>query len=193
MPGNVTGNTGIDAFSHALEGYFTEACTGMMEALAVDCFKRVKQYLPEALVHPENINARSQMMMSALEGGLVLTCCGSVLVHAMGYGISKALKMQHGLANAIFLPAFLECFVAKGNARAQLVMDIFDGKFRQFVDESLNGTNRVKISEDLKEECVRLGMAKLKTLGAQDTGLPNCIIPLEEGDVRFVVENSSIK
>ncbi len=190
MPGRVTANTGIDALSHALEGYFTDACTGMMEALAVDGIERVRRYLPDALKKPGDIGARSQMMMGALEGGLVLTCCGTVLVHAMGYAVSKEMKMPHGLANAVFLAAFVERFAGRGSERAKRVLDIFDGGFRRFVDDSLNGANLVKMPGKLKDECVKLGMAKLRTLGDPSTCLPNSIIPLGEEDVHFIVEAS---
>jgi len=183
MPKSVTANTGIDAISHAVEAYFTVSCQGLIDNIALESCRRIYKYLPVVLTKPGDIEARSQIMMGALEGGIALSCCGTVVVHAMGYELSKQLHLPHGLANAVLMASFVELYAEHGCERANVIMDIFDGKFREFVNTSMDKKNLITLSPQLIEDTVKTGLASY--------GLTKSIIQLSEDDLYQIVKTSS--
>ncbi len=184
MPKSVTANTAIDAISHAVEAYFTTSCQGMIDHMAIESCKRIYKYLPAALKTPDDITARSEVMMGALEGGIALSCCGTVVVHAMGYELSKQLHIPHGLSNAVMMASFVELYAKRGCQRAIEIMNIFDGRFREFINEALDNKNLFKLSTQLIEDTVKTGMTSY--------GLAKSIIPLTEDDLYQIVKTSSL-
>ena len=124
LPRHVTAHSGIDALSHAIEAYMSQPCEGILEDMALASLKRGIKALPTAVSDPDNISARSEMMLSALEGGLVLAHCGTVMVHALGYCLTGAFRYSHGLSNAIILPAFIDVLTDLGSERAQHILTL---------------------------------------------------------------------
>ena len=184
LPPAVTANTGVDAISHGVEAYLNRRCDGFLDALAFDCLTRAAECLPAVLAEPGNVDARAGMMLAALEGGLVLAACGTVVVHAMGYGLSKAWGLAHGKANGLLLGRFVEAIAAKGNAKAARVQELFGGSLGEFIAACgmTPDPARHVLTADLEREWVALGTASY--------GLPNSVEPLSEADVREILVSS---
>ncbi|MFP3394504.1 iron-containing alcohol dehydrogenase, partial [Brevibacillus sp. SIMBA_076] len=66
----LTAATALDALSHCIETYLSPRYNPPAEAIACDGFSRIWKALPIAVCEPANIEARSDLMMGALEGGL---------------------------------------------------------------------------------------------------------------------------
>ena len=105
LPPFLTAATGMDALSHGIEAYLSKTDNPPAGAIALDCVARVGRNLERAVADGSNREARREMLMAALEGGLVLQK-GLGAVHAMSHPLG-ALGLHHGTLNAVLLPAVL--------------------------------------------------------------------------------------
>src|SRR5690606_32790399 len=96
---------GLDALSHCIETYLSPRFNPPADAIAVDGFRRIWQALPKAFADGSDIDARTEMMMGALQGGLTFQK-GLGAVHALSHALGglKELKLHHGTLNAILMP-----------------------------------------------------------------------------------------
>ena len=105
LPAGLTAATGLDALSHCIETYLSPRMNPVADAIALDGAERIWRSLPAAHRSPNDLQARSEMMMGALQGGLSFQKgLGAVhsLSHALG-GLEK-LRLHHGTLNAILMP-----------------------------------------------------------------------------------------
>ena len=72
MPSWLTAGTGIDAFSHCLEGYLSHAVNPPLDAIAIDGMVRIAEHLPRVIENGGNRESRWQVMMGAVEGGMCM-------------------------------------------------------------------------------------------------------------------------
>ncbi|MBI1620105.1 iron-containing alcohol dehydrogenase [Aquamicrobium zhengzhouense] len=108
LPPFLTAATGLDALSHCIETYLSPRYNPPAEAIAVDGFARIWTALPIAFQDGSNIEARKELMMGALQGGLTFQK-GLGAVHALSHALGglKELKLHHGTLNAILMPPVL--------------------------------------------------------------------------------------
>ncbi len=103
LPRDITANTGLDALSQAMEGIVSKSATPMTGLIAFEVCRLVKEYLPRAAEDGSDIDARSAMLYAAMLSGCVIAHTGTTLVHGMGYYLTLAFGIPHGLANALLL------------------------------------------------------------------------------------------
>ena len=105
LPPRMTAATGMDALSHGIESYLSTWVNPPAAAIALDCVERAGRWIDRAVAHGDDREARWQMLMAALEGGLTFQkSLGAV--HAAGHPLG-ALGYHHGTLNAILLPPVL--------------------------------------------------------------------------------------
>ena len=105
LPPRLTAATGIDALSHNVETYLSPAVNPPADAIALDGFARAAKWLRVAVEDGANRTARREMMMAALEGGMVLQK-GLGAAHAMATPLGEN-HHHHGTLIAILLPPVL--------------------------------------------------------------------------------------
>ncbi|MCY4462817.1 MAG: iron-containing alcohol dehydrogenase [Albidovulum sp.] len=111
LPPDMTAATGIDALSHGIEAYLSTSENPPADAIALDCVARAAKWLKPATENGRNKSARWNMMMAALEGGMVLQkSLGGA--HAMATPLEEN-GIHHGAIIAVVLP-----HVLRFNARA---------------------------------------------------------------------------
>lgn len=106
-PKSVTNATGLDALTHAVEGYTSKKASPLTDVYAVDAVKRIFQYLPRAYENGEDMEAREEMILAALEAGVVINNSSVTLVHGMSRPIGANFHVPHGLSNAMLLKVCL--------------------------------------------------------------------------------------
>ena len=106
-PKSVTNATGLDALTHAVEGYTSKKASPLTDVYAVDAVKRIFQYLPRAYADGEDMEAREEMILAALEAGVVINNSSVTLVHGMSRPIGANFHVPHGLSNAMLLKVCL--------------------------------------------------------------------------------------
>ncbi|MCK4544223.1 iron-containing alcohol dehydrogenase [candidate division WOR-3 bacterium] len=108
MPAKLTANTGLDALTHLIESYLSTRANPISDIMALKGIKLIKENLFAAYSESENGDARTNMAMASLLGGLAISQTGTILLHALGYPLTIYYDIPHGLANAIMLIPFIE-------------------------------------------------------------------------------------
>ncbi len=104
MPPDLTANTGMDALTHAVEAFVSNASSPITDQLALSAIRRVFVSLPRAMNEPRDITARAQMQLACLEAGLAFSNAILGAVHALAHSLGGLLDLPHGECNAILLP-----------------------------------------------------------------------------------------
>jgi len=108
LPPRLTAATGLDALSHCIETLLSPRFNPPAEAIALDGAGRIWRNLERAFVSGSDLDARGELMMAALEGGLAFQK-GLGAVHALSHALGglAALNLHHGTLNAILMPPVL--------------------------------------------------------------------------------------
>ncbi len=107
MPAKITAGTGMDAFTHNFEAYLAVGYHPMCDAIAVEGLRLAWSSIERAVTHPQNLTARTNMMMSAIMGATAFQK-GLGAVHSLSHPLSTIGRMHHGTSNAVLLPAVTE-------------------------------------------------------------------------------------
>jgi alcohol dehydrogenase class IV len=105
VPPRTTADTGIDAFTHALEAFVSRRANPVSDAYARSALRLIGQNLRAVYHEPENRAAREAMMLGATLAGLAFSNASVALVHGMSRPIGAHFHVPHGLSNAMLLPA----------------------------------------------------------------------------------------
>lgn len=108
LPPGVTAATGMDALTHAVESVTSRSSTVFTEALALTAIRLIGKYLRRAVYQGDDIEARENMLMGSLLGGLALADAGVGAAHALAYPLGGFYRIPHGLANAMLIPHVME-------------------------------------------------------------------------------------
>ncbi|MFN3764283.1 MAG: iron-containing alcohol dehydrogenase [Aliihoeflea sp.] len=108
LPPYLTAATGMDAVTHCIETYLSPRDNPPAEAIALDGLGRAMRFLRRAFRDGRDLEAREQMMMASLEGGMTFQK-GLGAVHGMSHALGglKTLRLHHGTLNAVILPSVL--------------------------------------------------------------------------------------
>ena len=104
MPATLTAATGMDAISHCVETFCSPKFNPVADAIAIDGLSRAWTNLPVVVERPQDVDARAEMMIAALQGALAFQK-GLGLVHSLSHPLGALDKrLHHGTLNAVFLP-----------------------------------------------------------------------------------------
>ncbi len=106
LPPDLTAWTGADALVHAIEAYSVPGFHPLCDGLAVEAMRLVGHWLPVAVREPDNLEARGAMLVGSCLAGIAFLK-GLGLVHAISHMVGAEYDTQHGLTNAVLLPAVL--------------------------------------------------------------------------------------
>ena len=107
LPANLTAWTGVDALTHALEAYLVPGLNPLCDGAALEALKLISKWLKVAFDDPKNIDARGGMLIGSCLAGVAFTK-GLGLVHSISHMVGAEYNTQHGLTNAIILPAVMK-------------------------------------------------------------------------------------
>ena len=116
MPRSITAATGLDALTHAIEAYVSVKAQPLTDTFALSAIRLISTNLLRAYSQPDNLEARSSVLMGALQAGLAFANSSVALVHGMARPIGAYFHVAHGVSNAVLLPTVIE-FSVPGNPR----------------------------------------------------------------------------
>lgn len=103
MPKNVAAWTGMDALTHAMEGYITKAAWSMSDMFHLEAMKLIYHNILKAVKEKE-VEAVNNMGIAQYTAGMGFSNVGLGIVHSMAHQLGAVYDTPHGLANAILLP-----------------------------------------------------------------------------------------
>ena len=106
MPKGLTAATGMDALTHAIEGYITKGAWEMSDMFHLKAIELISKYLRDAVNNtPEG---REGMALGQYIAGMGFSNVGLGIVHSMAHPLGALYDTPHGIANAIILPTVME-------------------------------------------------------------------------------------
>ncbi len=117
LPPSMTAATGMDALSHAMEGYIGLQQNPMSDAYAMAAIKLISQNLLKAVKKGKNSNIRLTMANAATMAGIAFSNSMVGMVHSLGHAAGAICHIPHGIAMSIFLPFGLEYNIEKEGKR----------------------------------------------------------------------------
>ncbi len=108
LPQNMTIATGLDAFSHAAEGYLSRLSSPVTDAICEKVMFLLSNYLPRAVKNGQDREARERVMVAATLAGWMLNNAGTNIGHSAAHILGSQYHIVHGEAVAYALPGMLK-------------------------------------------------------------------------------------
>ncbi|MBF7084304.1 iron-containing alcohol dehydrogenase [Desulfallas sp. Bu1-1] len=111
LPPRLTAETGFDALSHAMEGYFNSAPFAMTDALSLHAVRLIKKYLPIAVADGKNLEARINLLQaSTLAIQAFIWAGANIPAHNISHAVGAKYHVPHGAGCCIALPIVMEAY-----------------------------------------------------------------------------------
>jgi alcohol dehydrogenase class IV len=108
LPPRLTAATGMDALTHCVEGFLSTRDNPPLQAIALDGIARAVRYVRRATADGRDREARSQMLMAALQGGMsIWNGLGPIHALSMAFGDSP---LHHGTLVTVAMPAVMRFY-----------------------------------------------------------------------------------
>ncbi|MBE6847380.1 MAG: lactaldehyde reductase [Ruminococcus sp.] len=173
MPAGLTAATGMDALTHAIEGFTTKAAWAMTDMFHLKAIEIIAASLRGAVANtPEG---REGMALGQYIAGMGFSNVGLGIVHSMAHPLGAVYDTPHGVANAIILPTVMEY-----NAEAT-------GDKYKYIAAAMGvqGTESMTV-----EEYRKAAIDAVKQLSV-DVGIPADLKAIvKEEDIRFLAESA---
>lgn len=173
MPKGLTAATGMDALTHAIEGYITKGAWELSDMFHLKAIEIIAANLRGAVEN--TAEGRKQMALGQYIAGMGFSNVGLGLVHSMAHPLGAVYDTPHGVANAIILPT-----VMKYNAPST-------GEKYRDIAKAMG----VKGVDDMSlEEARKAAVAAVKQLGS-DVGIPADLSEIvKDEDVDFLAQSA---
>ncbi len=150
LPYKSTVSTALDAFAHAIEGYFTPKGKGALKLFAERCIPELYRCL-KALSQTDTVadELREPLYYSSIYAGLVINNCGTAFPHPLGYVLTENYGIPHGMACAAFFAPFIDrCKEFSPEKYEKFIEMTEDIETVKSVIATLTDLEGVKISEE---------------------------------------------
>ncbi len=139
----LTAATGLDALSHCIETFSSPRFNPPADAIALDGAGRIWRNLETAVRTGSDINARTEMMMGAVMGGLAFQK-GLGAVHSLSHALGglQDLKLHHGTLNAILMPLVVRFNVVEIHGKVDRLKAAMGLPHDAFLADELDALNR---------------------------------------------------
>lgn len=189
-PPNVTASTGLDALTQVIEPFVSNQANPMTDAIAKEGIVRAARSLKKAYLNGQDAQAREDMSLASLFGGLALANAKLGAVHGFAAPFGGLYPAPHGATCARFLPYVMEVNVRALHARMP------DSEYLRRYDEVarlLTGDQKAVAKDGVKwiqELCKDLAIPGLASYGLVDNGIPDLI---QKASVASSMQGNPIK
>lgn len=179
MPPEVTASTGLDAFTQLLESFVSIKANPLTDSLCREGLKRAAHSLKKAYNNGNDLDARTDMAIASLFGGLALANAGLGAVHGFAGPVGGMFEAPHGMVCASLLPA-----VCSANLRALNSRDTENTALKKYAEAARIVTGKEEATtEDLlewiKNLCTELQVPGLKEFGIEEADIPSIVAKAE--------------
>lgn len=108
MPPGLTAATGMDALTHAIEGFTANASEPIADSAALYAIELITAYLRIAVSDGSNLEARAGMLLGSVLAGIAFSHSDVAAVHCVAEALGGKYDAAHGVCNAVVLPAVME-------------------------------------------------------------------------------------
>lgn len=172
MPKGLTAATGMDALTHAIEGYTTKAAWELADCLNLEAIRLIAKNLRAAVEN--DAQGREGMALAQYVTGMAFSNVGLGIAHSMAHTLGASYDTPHGVACAMMLPIVMEYNAACTGE-----------KYREIARAlGVEGVDAMT-----QEEYRRVAVEAVRTL-SRDVGIPQKLEALKEEDLDFLAESA---
>ena len=171
MPKGLTAATGMDALTHAIEGYTTQAAWELSDCLNLEAIKLISKSLRGALNNDSE--GREGMALGQFVTGMAFSNVGLGIAHSMAHTLGAVYDTPHGVACAMMLPIVMEY-------NAETTGDKF-----KYVAEAM-GVDTTGMDQPTYRKAAIDAVRQL----SKDVGIPAKLEALKEEDLQFLAESA---
>lgn len=165
----LTACTGLDALTHAIEAYVSTASSPVADVHALEAIRLVWNNLEPAVLTPDRVDARENMLLASLQAGLAFSNASLGAVHALAHSLGGYLDLPHGECNALLLEHVTRFNMSAAIERFRRVAEAL-GIDPRGMDESVLSR---RITEALSALRRRVGIVDaLAARGVSETDIP---------------------
>ena len=170
LPPHIAASTGMDAMTHAIEGYVSPEWSAHNDATALHALRMIRGSLERAVHSPEDEDARGNMLIAA---SLAITLSLGI-THSMSHPCGGHFGVPHGVANAINLPHVIRFNAAGGDDIAERYRDVSEALGAE------TGGSGAALGESLAEHVTGLTRSlglpqRLSEVGVPESGIPELV------------------
>ena len=175
LPPGIVASTGMDALTHAIEGYTATVSEPISDAQGLYAIELIAQNLRQA-TFTDNKTARANMLLGSLMAGICFGSSDTAAVHCMAEAIGGLYDTPHGIANAMLLPIVMEFnYVADYKKFARIAVAMGEK-----TDNCTEGELAYKAVLAVKKLNEDLRIPKLKDIGAKEEDFEKLAIACTE-------------
>lgn len=174
MPKGLTASTGMDALTHAIEGYTTKAAWEMTDMFHLKAIEIIARSLRSAVANEKE--GREGMALGEYIAGMGFSNVGLGIAHSMAHTLGAVYDTPHGVACAMMLPIVMEY-----NA------DCTGEKYREIARAM-----GVKGVDDMSVEEYRKAAIDAVAQLSVDVGIPTKLEAIKEDDLDFLAESAHV-
>lgn len=171
MPKGLTAATGMDALTHAIEGYTTKAAWELADCLNLEAIRLISSSLRKAVTNDPD--GREGMALGQFVTGMAFSNVGLGIAHSMAHTLGAVYDTPHGVACAMMLPIVMEY-----NAECS-------GEKYKNIAEAM-GVDTTGMDQETYRKAAIDAVRAL----SQDVGIPAKLEALKEEDLDFLAESA---
>ena len=171
MPKGLTASTGMDALTHAIEGYTTKAAWELADCLNLEAIRLIAKSLRGAVNNDKD--GREGMALGQFVTGMAFSNVGLGIAHSMAHTLGAVYDTPHGVACAMMLPIVMEY-----NAETT------GNKFKYIAEAMGVDTTGMSV-----EEYRKAAVDAVRQLSV-DVGIPTKLSALKEEDLDFLAQSA---
>lgn len=165
MSYETTVNTGVDAFTHALEGYLSKRSMPVSDILAQKAMEIFGECVRSLLNKDLNLEVREKLLYMSMLGGMVISHTGTTIIHGLGYSLTYFKDIPHGKANGYIIEEYLKYNYEAAKEKIDKVLKLLNvssiNEFGQIINKLLG--ERVKLSNEESNLYSSLAMKQRST------------------------------
>src|SRR5574344_1832308 len=169
LPKGLTAATGMDALTHAIEGFITKGAWSLSDMFELEAIRMIHENLVTAVEEPRNPKGREGMALAQYVAAQAFSNVGLGLVHGMAHPMGALFDVPHGVANALLLPTIMEfnkpkCIEKFGIIAQDMGVDI----------KGMTAEQAAQVACDaVRDLAIKVGIPQhLTDLGIKETDIP---------------------
>lgn len=190
LPPRLTGATGMDALSHSLEALSAQMFHPLADGIAIESIRLVREALPTAYAHGDDLEARAKMMVASTMGATAFQK-GLGAMHAVGHAVGALFNTHHGETMAVMMPYVLELnrpFIEDKLTALARYLDLPKPGFAAVLNWVLELRSKVGIPNSLADQGVtRDRLDDLIQTAVNDPTAPSNPVKLDADSLRSLI------
>lgn len=172
MPKGLTASTGMDALTHAIEGYTTKAAWEMTDMFHIKAIELIAKSLRSAVANEKE--GREGMALGQYIAGMGFSNVGLGIAHSMAHTLGAVYDTPHGVACAMMLPIVMEYNAECTGEKYKEIAKVM----------GVEGVDEMSV-----EEYRKAAVDAVRKL-SEDVGIPSKLEALKEEDLQFLAESA---